>query len=223
MTIKLSIGKRIAEARSALGLSQIELSEMTGFGKTRISNWETGFRTPKLGDSKILEKTLKIPAPYLLCLTEDKTFSDTSNKKQREFNSIPLFSESEILQAEYPLNIEAHDAVEYLPLIQSNAILAEQGAFAFRLVDNSMSPAFDKNDIIVLNPSVQVRHNDYVLVHIPATNTLVFRKYFLDNAHITKPSIRLIPSNSDWVTNSTDTPSDLRILGVLSTIQRLFT
>ena len=223
MSIKLLIGKRIAEARAALGLSQVELSQVTGFGKTRISNWETGFRTPKLEDAKTLEKCLNVPAPYLLCLNDIKETLPNFSKNQREFKSIPILSEAQLLKVEQQGGLDPHAAESYLPLIKSNEILLEQGAFAFKLQDNSMSPEFSKNDIIVLNPHAKVRHNDTILVKIRGTNEILFRKYFLDNANINNPIIKLIPNHTDWITHSPENQSDLLILGVLSTLQRLFT
>lgn len=223
VNIKLLIGKRIAEGRSALGLSQVELSAVTGFGKTRISNWETGFRTPKLEDAKTLEKCLNIPAPYLLCLTDSQEFTDETGKNQRVFKSIPIFTEAELLKMEQVAQLDQHVAENYLPLIKSNEILVDQGAFAFRLHDNSMSPEFNKNDLVVLNPNAKLRHNDTILVKVRGTNEIVFRKYFLDNVNINKPIIKLIPNDSNWLVHSTENQSDLLIFGVLSTLQRLFT
>lgn len=223
VNIKLLIGKRIAEGRSALGLSQVELSAVTGFGKTRISNWETGFRTPKLEDAKTLEKCLNIPAPYLLCLNDNKEFPHDSGKNQREFKSIPIFSEAELLKVEQLTQLDQYGAENYLPLIKSNEILLEQGAFAFELPDNSMAAEFKKNDLVVINPNEKVRHNDTILVKIRGTNEILFRKYFIDNTNTNNPVIKLIPSHSDWVTYSAKNQSDLLIFGVLSTKQRLFT
>ena len=223
MSIKLLIGKRIAEARAALGLSQIELSAVTGFGKTRISNWERGFRTPKLEDAKTLEKCLNVPAPYLLCLNDNKEIRPNFGKNLKEFKFIPILSEAELLKVEHTLQLNQHHVESYLPLIKSNEILFEQGAFAYELPDNSMSTEFKKNDIVVLNPNEKVRHNDTILVKIRGTNEILFRKYFLDNTHINKPVIKLIPNNSDWLTLIPENQSDLLIFGVLSTKQRLFT
>ena len=223
MSIKLLIGKRIAEGRLALGLSQVELSAVTSFGKTRISNWETGFRTPKLEDAKTLEKFLNLPAPYLLCLTDSKEMPHDFGKNQKEFKSIPLLSEAELLKVEQHKQLNTCCAESYIPLIKSNEILFEQSAFAFKLPDNSMSPEFAKNDIIVFNPAAQARHNDNILVKIRGTNTIVFRKYFLDTTNIANPIIKLIPNHTDWLPHTTENQSDLFILGVQSSLQRLFT
>ena len=222
MNIKLQIGKRIAEGRAALGLSQLELSEITGFGKTRISNWETGFRTPKLEESKVLEKCLNVPAPYLLCLSESKEFPNLSDKNQREFKSIPILNETELLQLQLPVQLEQCSADGYLPLMKAHELIAEQGSFAFQLYDNSMAPEFNKNDIIVINPNQKIRHNDKVLVKICGTDEIVFRKYFLDNTNINEPIIKLVPNDSNWVTHKIENSADFLILGVLSTMQRLF-
>ena len=96
--IRSMIGKRIAEARANLGLSQADLAQKTGFGKTRISNWETGFRSPKLEESKILERCLGVPAPYLLGLTHriEMDHSASPSFSTPAFPLIPIYTEQDI-------------------------------------------------------------------------------------------------------------------------------
>ena len=223
MLVKSLIGHRIAEARMALNLSQIELSALTGFGKTRISNWETGFRTPKLEESKILEKHLGVPAPYLLCLTNNKSIQRMANNDSQAFEAIPLFNEATLLQTEKPSALKKIEPSDYFPLIHANQKLIEQQAFAFELFDESMAPECCKNDIVVFIPSEKVRHNDLILASVRGRSEILFRKYYLDNSAPDQTIIKLIPNNPDWVTSIIHDESDLIVLGIMSNKQRLFT
>lgn len=222
MNIKSSIGQRIAAARAALGLSQIELSELTGFGKTRLSNWETGFRTPKLEDAKVLEKHLQQPAPYLLCLTDSPESQTSIDSNKHYFKSVPIFNESDLTNVEQTIQVELYNTQHYLPLPRSQLQLMEQGAFAFELYDNSMAPQLTKHDFVVFKPLEKARHNDIILVKIKATNEILCRHYHLDHTKTDEPLIQLIPNNPQWITTLIENPSELLILGVMSSTQRVF-
>ena len=223
MDVKILIGQRIAEARKKIGLSQIELSDITGFGKTRVSNWETGFRTPKLEDAKILEKVLNVPAPYLLCLSDIKEFPADFGVRNVPFKSIPLFTESDLVKIDQLVQLEIYNTLNYLPLVSSVEEHIGQGFYSFQLFDDSMSPDFNKNDLIVFNPYAKVRHNDLILVKILGSDEILFRKYFIDNSEIGKPLIKLIPINNEWIATNINDQSNLLILGVMSSVQRIFT
>ena len=220
MDVKILIGQRIAEARKKIGLSQIELSDITGFGKTRVSNWETGFRTPKLEDAKILEKVLNVPAPYLLCLSDIKEFPADFGVRNVPFKSIPLFTESDLVKIDQLVQLEIYNTLNYLPLVSSVEEHIGQGFYSFQLFDDSMSPDFN---LIVFNPYAKVRHNDLILVKILGSDEILFRKYFIDNSEIGKPLIKLIPINNEWIATNINDQSNLLILGVMSSVQRIFT
>lgn len=215
------IGARITEARKALGLSQIELAQLTGFGKTRISNWETGFRTPKINEAKVLQQHLRVFAGYLLGLTNNKDNPDELTNHQSKFKSIPIFGEKQLVEVATPIELEKLDPEYYFPLSKTNECLLEQNAFAIELFDSSMAPEFNNQDVIVFIASSKIRHNDCVLVKVKGTNDILFRKYFIDNTQLNHPQIKLIPTNCDWITHVVQ-ESDLIILGVMSHRQRLF-
>lgn len=221
MDSKLLVGKRIAEARIALGISQVQLSKITGFGKTRISNWETGFRSAKPNDAKTLEKHLNVSAGYLLGITDSKAIIDNLSNYKTKFKSIPILTEAQLLNIELPIQIEKYRAEDNLPLAKSHENLIEQGAFAFELYDNSMFPEFNKQDTIVFIPTEKIKHNDYVLVRLRETDEIIFRKYCHDNSQVDDPIVNLEPINNDWLTR-TIKKTDLMILGVMSGRHRLF-
>lgn len=225
ISIRSTIGKRIAEARTNLELSQGDLAQKTGFGKTRISNWETGFRTPKLEESKVLEKFLGVPAPYLLGLTNSKETTPSSPQSlyPHAFPSIPIYTEQDIIQRALAPNSESpKDTNTVLPLLHHQKNLVEKKAFAFQLLDNSMAPEYRKNDIIVFDPTVKPRHNDHVLALVRDSHEVIFRRYFMDNSQSQHPIVKLIPNHTDWFDYSINNSDDIVILGVKSDTQRVF-
>ncbi len=58
--ICLTLGKAIRERRKQIGLTQAQLAEKTGFGRVRISEWESG-ETPGIEARSIakLEQALQ--------------------------------------------------------------------------------------------------------------------------------------------------------------------
>lgn len=227
-SIRATIGKRIAEARTKLSLSQAELAQKTGLGKTRISNWETGFRTPKLEESKILEKFLGVPAPYLLGLTNSQKEEPRMIQSlyPHSFPAIPIYTEQSIAQQDNigcrgTSNTPATD-YQYLPLLNHQKHLMDKQAFAFQLLDSSMMPEYRKNDIIVFDPTAKPRHNDNVLALIHATQEIIFRKFFIDNSQPQHPIVKLIPHHADWFSYAINNPEEVIILGVKVDTQRVF-
>ena len=69
----LLAGERIRCAREAKGLSQDDLSALTGgaLGGRRIGNWEQGTREVGIKEAKILAAVLGQPAAYLMGLVDE--------------------------------------------------------------------------------------------------------------------------------------------------------
>lgn len=223
MSIKLSIGRRISEARKSIGLSQVQLSQLTGFGKARLSNWETGFRTPKLEEAKILEKYLKVPAAFLLCLTNEKIFPEHFGERIVSFKSIPMFIEDELYKIDQAVQIEMYNTKNYLPIYPENNARIDSNFFAFQLFDDSMSPIYHKDDIIVFNSQSRAHHNDDVLVKIKDSNEVLFRKLFMETSSDGSTKIKLQPINDHWSPIDIPELSKIIIFGIASYKQRIFT
>ncbi|WP_204162922.1 XRE family transcriptional regulator [Lactococcus lactis] len=67
------VGSKIKDYRKAFGLSQEELAKKIGVGKTTISNYEVGFRSPK--------KPQMIKLSEVFGITIDDFFPQTDSKK----------------------------------------------------------------------------------------------------------------------------------------------
>lgn len=65
------IGSRIAVARHARLMKQIELGMAIGVSDQTISNWEVGARTPRATLLRRICKTLNCSADFLLGLSDE--------------------------------------------------------------------------------------------------------------------------------------------------------
>lgn len=66
-----ALGRRIAQARGAAGLSQAALAEQIGYGnQSTVSLWESGTREPSLANLTALARVLAVTSDYLLGLEE---------------------------------------------------------------------------------------------------------------------------------------------------------
>ena len=73
MDIKEESGRRIMEARQALGLRLKDVASMVpGVSVSRLSNWEHGIRMVGIAEAKALSPVLKVSPEYILTLTDDK-------------------------------------------------------------------------------------------------------------------------------------------------------
>lgn len=80
---KKQIGKRLAQARNALGLSLSQLEEASGgvFPKSTLGNYEQGTRTPGPWDIKALAELLGTRAAFLMCLEESQLVTTPEEEK----------------------------------------------------------------------------------------------------------------------------------------------
>jgi transcriptional regulator with XRE-family HTH domain len=54
-------------------------------------------------------------------------------------------------------------------------------AFALTMPDNSMEPIFQKNSILIFDPSKEFKNRDFILVFFPELNSIKFNRLFIDN------------------------------------------
>lgn len=136
------IGMRLAATRKKQGLSKATLAQMTGFGASRLGNWEAGIRIPKPDSAKILGEILGVSPEYLLGLTDTEQRADP-------VKAIPLWTISEIASASSSLSLCLIKPENSLPLPTCCEPLLQEAPFALRLDDDSMAPHYNKGNILV--------------------------------------------------------------------------
>lgn len=206
MDDKIEIGQRIKQVRKQLGISKVILAKKTGFGASRLGNWEAGIRTPKIPEAKKLSGALGVSAAFLLGLEE----------REEHCPRIPLFTETEIQEQLSSRSIIQMHAQETLPLPKACTHLLSKDAFAFTVADDSMHPLLKKGTIAVFLPHQAPKHNDIVLVSVPGIAQPIIRKYFLDNSCLDDVCLRLIPEDVSWGETAFKDQALLMVHGVLS-------
>ena len=93
---KNTIGKRIAEARINLNITQEQLEELSGFSVSTISRFETGRTQPSIENLIKLSKVLNVGIDYFLYdLIQSPTVKD----------AVTVLSQMNERQAQYMLDI----------------------------------------------------------------------------------------------------------------------
>lgn len=65
------LGKRLAELRNKMGLSQYELADRLGFSRGKLANYEQGTRQPDYDTLKQLADFFNVNSDYLIGRTEN--------------------------------------------------------------------------------------------------------------------------------------------------------
>ena len=167
------IGKRIRKYRKDMKLTQDELAKKLNTSKGTISNYETGYRSPRQDDLFLLAEVLNINIDDLFPPREDNKI-DTYN--------IPVVSKisaGEPIHAEE--NIESYIAIPN----------AKENTFGLIVSGDSMDKEFKDGDIVVVEKDAVVENGQIGVVHINGYNATVKRiKYNNDD-------IILIPESNN--------------------------
>jgi HTH-type transcriptional regulator, competence development regulator len=84
------LGKRIAELRKELKLSQYALAEKLGFSRGKLSNYEQGTREPDYETLEEIANFFEVSTDYLLGRTDqrDGVINKTDKSKINEYNPL---------------------------------------------------------------------------------------------------------------------------------------
>lgn len=64
--MKNSLGDKIKEARKGVDLTQLQLAEKLGVGKSSVNMWESNARVPRIDNLKEIIKITNVPADFFL-------------------------------------------------------------------------------------------------------------------------------------------------------------
>lgn len=100
---KNTIGKRIAEARINLNITQEQLEELSGFSVSTISRFETGRTQPSIENLIKLSKVLNVGIDYFLydLIPHNETIQSPTVKE----DAVTVLSQMNERQAQYMLDI----------------------------------------------------------------------------------------------------------------------
>jgi transcriptional regulator with XRE-family HTH domain len=211
MNTKEIVGKRIATARKAAGLTLKELAKRTDLIISRISNWEQGTRSPALDEIIQLANVLNVVPAYLLGLSDI-----TKPEQYFEKKIIPILSTQEASQFETWTGEQRLNALEEMDcLIVDTPVSDITSLFAIKMEDNSLSPEFSLGDAVIINTQLKPSPSQYVLVQLEQEDKPLLRKYRVMNDSVKKQlTVEFVPLNPDWPTYAFTDIQRYRILGV---------
>ena len=93
--IRELIGRRIAQRRATLGISQADLAERFGVSRTAMSQYETGASDPNAGDIPFLAEILGVPVTYFFIKEVSEDDWNMRNMMAHVSSRLPFLPERE--------------------------------------------------------------------------------------------------------------------------------
>lgn len=192
---------KLKELRQARGITQKQLAEWSGLGRSQISNYENGLRTPDWETQEILADFFNVRLDYLM----DR---DTPNTRipvlGKVIAGIPLDAVEEIIDYE-EIPIEMAKNGEY---------------FALQIKGDSMEPKFSAGDVVIVRKQEDVDNGDIAIVLVNGNEATVKKIRKFDGG------INLIPTNLNYdvitYTNAQIEQLPVRIIGKVVELRAKF-
>jgi DNA-binding XRE family transcriptional regulator len=207
----MTLGALIRERRTSLGLSQEQLAERVGVTRQSVQQWESGQTGPK---RKLIEKVawaLELSVSALNPLVSNVTQIKLSTR-----SNVPIFSLPSVSLTE-----EGHvvgTSVADFGLISIS--INQDFGFAVLVEDDSMAPAYEIGDVLILDTSLNPQKNDDVVI-VFETQSALLRRYIprgLDRHG--QPVFDLVSPNAESVTLTVKAADNAKIAGVVVELRR---
>lgn len=202
----MALGENIRRLRVSRGWSTHKLAEEAGnllnreLFQSNISRYETNEVRPRTPVLHAIASVLGVP-PIQLEYGDQQLL--TASVGTHKVPLIEWVGVQEFLQS--PLM--GPEMGKFLP----TAELYSPRVFGLKVVEDSMAPAFQPGDTIIVDPDVSPRPNDYVVAHHAGLNWL--RQYKDRGLRDGKPAFELVPANDGYA--SIRSEDDVTILGTM--------
>lgn len=208
----MSIGQRISKLMLDMDVSNAKLARMIGVSRPTIGNWIDGKSAPTGENLTNLANALKVDPNWLMSGKESQARLDNnvdvSQKIPFDGRPIPVISWVAAGSFE-PIETVLRDAEvdEYLPPIKE----CGRNGYGLIVTGISMSPKFEPEDRIYVNPDFQVidlKTGDLVIVSCAGDNEATFKQLIIEGT--TK---YLKPLNPKWDEQIIRLTEDCRLVG----------
>ncbi|HGY4640894.1 helix-turn-helix domain-containing protein [Acinetobacter baumannii] len=208
----MSIGQRISKLMLDMDVSNAKLARMIGVSRPTIGNWIEGKSAPTGENLTNLANALKVDPNWLMSGKESQVrFDNNVDLSQRipfEGRPVPVISWVAAGSFE-PIETVLRDAEvdEYLPPIKE----CGRNGYGLIVTGISMSPKFEPEDRIYVNPDFQVvdlKTGDLVIVSCAGDNEATFKQLIIEGT--TK---YLKPLNPKWDEQIIKLTEDCRLVG----------
>lgn len=208
----MSIGQRISKLMLDMDVSNAKLARMIGVSRPTIGNWIEGKSAPTGENLTNLANALKVDPNWLMSGKELRVRLDNNVDISQKipFEGFPVPVISWVAAGSFgPIETVLRDAEvdEYLPPIKE----CGKNGYGLVVTGISMSPKFEPEDRIYVNPDFQVsdlKTGDLVIVSCAGDNEATFKQLIIEGA--TK---YLKPLNPKWDEQIIKLTEDCRLVG----------
>ena len=208
----VSIGQRISKLMLDMDVSNAKLARMIGVSRPTIGNWIEGKSAPTGENLTNLANALKVDPNWLMSGKESQVRLDNNVDISQKipFDGRPIPVISWVAAGSFgPIATVLNDAEvdEYLPPIKE----CGKNGYGLVVTGISMSPKFEPEDRIYVNPDFQVsdlKTGDLVIVSCTGDNEATFKQLIIEGT--TK---YLKPLNPKWDEQIIKLTEDCRLVG----------
>ncbi|WP_427167907.1 LexA family protein [Citrobacter koseri] len=181
MIIDDSFYKRVAIARTSLGMTQENLANKVGIGRRQIASYEGGDSKPRKGVLLNLAAALGTSVEWLA--TGNGQGPDIRHiKRTVTVREVPLLTQAQAFGGEYELEdfLDGTSASDFIPGPPN----ASEYTFALRVQGDSMqsagSPSFPDGSIIFVDPQIAPENGDFGIFTIESSQDTTFKQFIID-------------------------------------------
>ena len=208
----MSIGQRISKLMLDMDVSNAKLARMIGVSRPTIGNWIEGKSAPTGENLTNLANALKVDPNWLMSGKESRVRLDNNVDISQKipFDGFPVPVISWVAAGSFgPIETVLRDTEvdEYLPPIKE----CGKNGYGLVVTGISMSPKFEPEDRIYVNPDFQVsdlKTGDLVIVSCAGDNEATFKQLIIEGT--TK---YLKPLNPKWDEQIIKLTEDCRLVG----------
>ena len=208
----MSIGQRISKLMLDMDVSNAKLARMIGVSRPTIGNWIEGKSAPTGENLTNLANALKVDPNWLMSGKESQVRLDNNVDISQKipFDGRPVPVISWVAAGSFgPIATVLKDAEvdEYLPPIKE----CGKNGYGLVVTGISMSPKFEPEDRIYVNPDFQVsdlKTGDLVIVSCAGDSEATFKQLIVEGT--TK---YLKPLNPKWDEQIIKLTEDCRLVG----------
>lgn len=203
------IGRIILSQRVKLGISQARLASLVGVSRQMIQQYEKGSQ-PDPDKQQVLADALQLSVSIFDPLLSAVARIDSAT----EYYSIPVY-ELETYVHERRGSENMLGTLEGTDREVLQVDVARHKCFAVRMTDDSMSPLYERGDVLLINPALEPRDACRVLASF-ADERAIVRTYTFRGVDRKGSSVfDLSTPNPDHVTVTVNSENPAKIEGVV--------
>jgi len=203
MKFKDRLNRVLSGKKSLEKISQAEIARRLGVHPTNLSAWKLGKAEPNIETIHKLAEVLSVPVSELVGEDTKNEYVDLS--KWRVLKVIGKVPAGVALEA-----IEEYEGEVLVPPEE-----VKPGSFALRVQGDSMHPRVFDGDIVIVAPTLEPRNGQVVVTRVNCDGEVTLKEFQRDG-----DTILLVPENKAYQTKVFRPGSDLKIVGVVTSLQR---